>query len=331
MKNSIDSSRAAQASPAPSAIRAALANYDLGRVEKIEALPTSGNFSYIITAGLPQPTKYFLRLCPDRDPRWRSAEEIAAEIELIEHVRTAGFPTPAPLKDKSGQTVISLGRRHGYLREFVDGAPRPDPNRAEVARFGETVGWLHSLTANYRPRHRRDHIFDLAETRRHFQEKKAAILASNFSDSEQFVAQLEAALAALDFPADLPRGMIHEDLGKRHVLWRGNKVVALIDFDRAYFGPLLLDLGQACRGWCFVDNWRRWSDENFRALLAGYQQRRKLTEREKRCLPEAMKFGILERALSFCLRFIEVSEEPTDEEFARDCIFRQIALVPGKY
>lgn len=330
MKNPIDSSHAAQSSPAPSAIRAVLANYDLGRIEKIEALPTSGNFSYIITASLFQPTKYFLRLCPDGGPRWRSPEEITAEIELIEHVRAAGFPTPAPLKNKTGQKVISLGRRHGYLREFVDGAPQLEPNREQVTRFGETVGWLHSLTQNYHPNHRRDHVFDLAETRRHFQEKKAAILASNFRDKKKFVAQLEATMAALDFPADLPRGMIHEDLGKRHVLWRENKVVALIDFDRSYFGPLVLDLGQAGRGWCFVDNWQRWSNENFRAVLAGYQQRRRLTAREKQYLPAAIKFGILERALSFCFRFIEVTHDREDERFARDSLFRQIDLVPGK-
>jgi len=66
-----------------------------------------------------------------------------------------------------------------------------------------------------------------------------------------FVIKFEKEISNLSFPKELPQGMIHEDLGKRHVLWQNNKISGILDFDRCYYGKLILDLGQAVRGWCF--------------------------------------------------------------------------------
>ena len=120
----------------------------------------------------------------------------------------------------------------------------------------------------------------------------------------------------LNFPNNLPSGAIHEDLGKRHILWQKNKIIAIVDFDRSYYGKLILDLGEACRGWCFIDNWKKWSNKNFQALINGYQNKRKLTQLEKKYLVDAVKFGILERSLAFCLRFIQETKDSEDKEYA---------------
>ena len=78
----------------------------------------------------------------------------------------------------------------------------------------------------------------------------------------------------------------------------------------------MLDLGQALRGWCFVNDWTKWSDRNFRAFIGGYQSERKLTATEKKYFVDAIKFGILERALAFCSRFVFVKKNKDDEYYA---------------
>ncbi len=141
------------------------------------------------------------------------------------------------------------------------------------------------------------------------------------------MAKLEKELFALSFSEELPQGLIHEDLGRRHVLWQNNKISCILDFDRCYYGQLVLDLGQAIRGWCFIDDWQKWSNQNLAALLKGYSQKRGLTNLEKEHLFEAVKFGLLERGLSFCLRFIEVSQASSDEEFARQSVFDLLKIL----
>jgi homoserine kinase type II len=293
-----------------------LKEYDIGKVKKIKSVPTSGNITFLIDTVL---GKYILRLCPKGD-RWRSREEIAAELELIDYLKKHKFPAPCPIAKKTGEIIIEHKNKFGYLRKYNPGKATLKPNIKQVNEFGKTVGWFHSLIGDYKTKHKREHIWDLDTTKKYFLELKEAILKSNFPKADDFVAGLEKELSNLSFPNELPRGMIHEDLGKRHILWKNNKISCILDFDRCYYGKLILDLGQAIRGWCFTDNWQKWSNKNLEALLNGYFQKRKLTNLEKKYLFDAVKFGVLERGFAFCLRFIEATQDPEDSDFAHNML-----------
>jgi len=238
-------------------------------------------------------------------------------LELIDYLNKHHFPAPCPITKKDGELIIEYENKSGYLRKYDSGQAILEPNLKQVEEFGRTLGWFHSLIEGYRTKHKREHLWDLKATQENFLEVKDSILKSNFPKADDFVAKLEKELFALSFSDRLPKGMIHEDLGRRHVLWQNNKISCILDFDRCYYGQLVLDLGQALRGWCFVNDWHQWSNQNLRALLEGYGQKRKLTDLEKEYLFQAVKFGVLERALAFCLRYIGISQMPSDEQFAR--------------
>jgi homoserine kinase type II len=290
-----------------------LQNFNFRDVLSVEPMLTSGNVSYIITTSL---GKYFLRLSPDKGPRFRSINEIHSEIELLYHLGKNHFPVLFPIKGKDERIIISVKNHNGYIRRFTEDNSKENPNLNQIEEFGRALGRFHSLTQNFNTKSERKHIFDLEKTKEFFKEDAKYIMNSNFNNKEKFISRVNLALFSIDFPEYLPSGMIHEDLGKRHILWNKNKISAIIDFDRTYFGKLILDLGQACRGWCFTDNWTKWSNENFKHLIKGYSKRRKLTEIEKRYLVDAIKFGIVERAISFSLRFIGTTGDPEDEEYA---------------
>jgi homoserine kinase type II len=287
-----------------------LQRYDLGLVKKIKPIATSGNISFLIEA---DSGKYFLRLCPEGQ-RWRSKEEIASELELIAHLNKNSFPAPKPIADKEGKTVIEYKNKFGYLREYDLGREKIKPTIKQVNEFGRILGWYHRLIEGYQTKNKRNHFWDLKTTQANFSEDKKIILKSSFREKEKFVNCLQKELSSLSFSDKLPKGMIHEDLGKRHVLWKNGKISCIIDFDRCYYGQLVLDLGQALRGWCFI-NWQKWSNDSLTALLKGYSQERKLTDLEKKHLFRAVKFGILERGLSFALRST-ATHDSADEDFA---------------
>ena len=290
-----------------------LKDYDLGKIKKIKPLATSGNITFLILA---RTGKFILRLCP-RGIRWRSKKEILAELELIEYLLKNGFPAPKPVIKRNGQRVINWRNHFGYLKEYCKGKVILKPNLEQIQEFGKVVGWLHSLTENYKTRHQRKHIWDLKETKKWFyQDNKKKILNSNFKNAEEFIIRFEEEINSISFPSGLPEGMIHEDLRKQHILWRNNKITCVLDFDRCYYGLLILDLGQAIRSWCFVNNWSKWSNGNLKAFLKGYIIKRKLKNIEKEYLFLAIKFAVLERALSFCLRYFEETKDKEDEKFA---------------
>jgi len=303
-----------------------LSDFDLGKIKKIEPLATSGNISYLIKTNK---NIFFLRLC-STGPRWRSKKEIMAEIELLEYLKAKNFPVIVPFKSKNEEKIISWSKHYGYIRKFVVANAKLNPSVAEIKKFGKVIGKFHNLVKNFKTKNKRQHIFGLVETQKCFKQKKGEILKSDFKNKKEFVARFEKEIFSLNFPKSLVKGMIHEDLGKRHVLWQGSKITAIVDFDRSYFGFLILDLGEAIRGWCFTNNWQKWNDKKFKALLGGYQRKRKLTKIEKQYLFDAIKFAVLERALSFCLRYIHVTEDKADEKFALDSVFKQINLIPNK-
>lgn len=294
-----------------------LSSYDLGSINQIKPLVTSGNIAYMVETGK---GKFFLRLCPT-GPRYRSKGEVAAELELIDHLLQNKFPAPVPVVNKDGEIITSWKGHYGYLRYYIEAEAILEPTITEVEEFGKVLGWLHRLVEGFKTKNKRTHIFDLSQTLKHFRLNKNRILKSNFKNSDQFVAKVEKELSQLEFPLDLPLGMIHEDLGKRHALWKKSKIICLVDFDRSYYGQLVLDVGQSVRGWCFVKDWSKWSNNNFQALISGYQSKRLLTDLEKKCLPEAIKFGVIERGIAFCLRYIEVTQDPEDEDFAYKSAF----------
>ncbi len=296
-------------------IKVIWSSFALPAIEQIKRMDASGNIFWLIGAG---GQKYLLRLSPAEEPRYRSPEEISAEVELLDYLVENNFPVEKPIKDKNGQAVITFGKHAGYLRKYTEGVFEENPSLAKIEKFGRLLGRFHLAVENFKTKNNREHIWDLKETKKNFIDDKTLILESNFTDKEKFVKVFEREINALDFPDELPQGTIHEDLGTRHVLWEKEEIVSVIDFDRCYYGKLVLDLGQACRGWC-LENDQRWNNGKFKALIGGYREKRELAPLEKTCLADAIKFGILERSLSFCLR--SISGQKSLEEYARQSLF----------
>lgn len=244
-------------------LRRILQNYELEKITKIKPVATSGNITFLITTNT---GKFILRLCP-KGVRRRSKEEILAELEIIDYLLKNGFPAPKPIIKKNGQRVINWENHFGYLKEYIQGKLILNPNLKQVQKFGETVGWLHNLTENYKTQYQRKHIWDLEETKKWFYQDKKKILNSNFKKADKFIAKFEKEINFIFFPSELPKGIIHEDLRKQHILWQDDKIICVLDFDRCYYGFLILDLGQAIRSWCFSNNWTKWKNENLKSFL----------------------------------------------------------------
>lgn len=249
-------------------IRNILKKYNLGVIKKIEPLATSGNITYIISTNS---NKYFFRISPSGE-RWRSHGEIEAELELIDYLSKKGIPVINAELQKNREMIIELDNKFGYLRKYNKATEILDPNPEHLKEFGKVLGKYHKAIEGYKTRNPRKHIWDLEETKKNFKQDKEIILKSSFLQKEKFIERFEKEISLLDFPENLLHGTIHEDLGKRHVLWHEDKIIGIIDFDRCYFGKLVLDLGQACRGWCFINDWSGWSSENFKTILKEYQK-----------------------------------------------------------
>lgn len=115
--------------------------------------------------------------------------------------------------------------------------------------------------------------------------------------------RLEAGFAMIDVPPELPRGLTHGDLFRDNVLWEGETLSAAIDWESAAWDTLAYDLAVAILAWCVGDDFD-WALA--RAMLAGYEAERPLSELEARslrdlCRAAALRFTVT-RITDFHLR-----------------------------
>ena len=86
----------------------------------------------------------------------------------------------------------------------------------------------------------------------------------------------------------LPAGLVHGDLFRDNVLWAGDSVAALLDFESAFRGPLAYDLAVLLLSWCYGD---AFEPDLARAMVHGYESVRPLEAAEKRALYTETLFG----------------------------------------
>ncbi|HEX6244545.1 MAG TPA: phosphotransferase, partial [Polyangiales bacterium] len=160
-----------------------------------------------------------------------------------------------------------------------------------VERVGVALGAAHRAGLSFAVQ--REGRFRLEDVARLLSQADAAgrpELAAPIARLRALHAEVAAALTG-PFQA-LPRGVIHGDLFRDNVLWEGDRIVALLDWESASHGVLAYDVAVTLLAWCCGD---QLDFELGRKLVDGYRRERELSELEWSGLWWTMRLA--------CLRF----------------------------
>ena len=211
-------------------------------------------------------------------------------IELMTHLSAAGMDCPIPVAARDGQVLHQLAGRTCAIFSFLDGTFSRFPNLLKCRALGASLAELHIKSQGV-SRHRANALGPASwKPLLHSIGADADILAEGMHDT--ITARLQQIL--MDWPTDLPHGIIHADLFPNNVLFVGDKLTGLIDFYFACEDILAYDIGICLNSWCFE------ADGSFnmtksRALVQGYESVRHLSTAEKQAIPvlaagSAMRF-----------------------------------------
>jgi Ser/Thr protein kinase RdoA (MazF antagonist) len=239
---------------------------------------------------------------------------------VTEHLAARGLTAPRLVHTSDGQGVAhDTDGRWWRLSTYVEGETHDavrSPVQAEqgarmLARFHKAMGDIE---------HRFESAHPLHDTEGHLRRlREAAALpahAEALATVAQEVAEVEAQLARLLLPPDLPRRVVHGDPKISNVLFQGDTAVALLDLDTCTRHSVLVDLGDAVRSWCrdgHEDERQHFLLDRFEAILRGYAaEGPPLTPAECDHLGRAGRLITLELASRFLRDVLE------DEYFAWD-------------
>jgi len=189
--------------------------------------------------------RYILRRRPADmvNPSW-----IAYEHALRNFLADRGFPAPPVVPARTGRTWVTLAGSTFEMSCVLPGTMVAAPDQAQLHQAGQTLAEYHQLGRQfYHPGKgdfvREDHIwilqplldqlFELTEDQRQRNE-----LARLQETLDQVAQQLDSGLYA-----SLEHSVIHGDFHPGNVLFQGERVSGVVDYDYASRGAVLRDIG----------------------------------------------------------------------------------------
>jgi homoserine kinase type II len=231
--------------------------------------------------------------------------DVKRELDLILFLRKHAFPCPQPLADIRNHHYRELSGKYVTLYRWIDGKPalgdRLTPVRLETV--GRALADLHTVTKSYKKgienRFGYERIASIyGEIRRRLPSYFRRITRTLDDEVEYLRHYLES---------KLPKGIIHGDLFPDNLLFRGDKLVAVLDFEAASRGKFIFDLATAVNALCC--DGQSYSLPKFEALIAGYESLRPLSLAEWDAFPNELRLSALRftitRLHDFFLRAVE--------------------------
>jgi homoserine kinase type II len=218
----------------------------------------------------------------------KSEIEVKREQDLLSFLRKHGFPCPVPLTDRNNRHYRDCGGKPLSLYKYIDGrtVDPEDVTLGQLENVGRVLADLHILGKAYKKG---------VENRFGF-ERVAEIYFDVRSRLPQYFKKITRVLdEEIEYlnhylEGKLPKGIIHGDLFADNLMFKGEKVVAVLDFEAACRGKFIFDLATAVNALCF-ESTHGYSLKKFEALLGGYEALRTLSLAEWDAFPNELRFA----------------------------------------
>ncbi|MBU6268504.1 MAG: homoserine kinase [Sphingomonadales bacterium] len=203
-------------------------------------------------------------------------------LGLLDHLAAHDCPVPRTIHDRAGASYRLLDGKAVALIEFLPGVSVSQPTPEQARAVGGALARVHLAAAD----------FGMARANGMGPEAWRELLGQCGREGLESIhpelagiVQPQLAALAAQWPQRLPRGVIHADLFPDNVLMLGDRVTGLIDFYFACTDILAYDVAVTHTAWCFDASGARFLPEVSRALLAGYEAVRPLSDAERAALP----------------------------------------------
>lgn len=207
-------------------------------------------------------------------------EDLPFFLGLMGWLADHGFSCATPMTDRAGQALKRVRGKPCAIVSFLPGLSVRRPSVAHCRAAGEGLAELHLAARGFQGRR----VNDLG------QGDWAPMFVSLKADAERLkpglAAVIEDDLAHLAdaWPRGLPQGVIHADYFPDNVFFQSGRFAGAIDFYFACDDALAYDIAIALNAWCFEPD-GSFNVTAARALVAGYEARRPLSEAERAALP----------------------------------------------
>lgn len=248
-----------------------LSRYDIG-AKRCRLLSSCVNDIYVVDGR----ERYVLRVSRQG---WRTIDDIAWEIDLLDHIATSEVHASLPVRDTAGEALIRLnapeGERLAVLFTFAPGSSRRGEDDYPKA-YGTAVARLHNAIDGFHSSHDRFEL-DLTHLVDQPLELVLPFIAERTEDAP-YVADLANRVRTelAQIVEGLEWAPCHGDLTGGNAYRDADDTFTFFDFDGGGFGWRAYEL--SVFRWSTRAYETQRSDEKWMAFLEGYRDEREIAE-----------------------------------------------------
>lgn len=193
-------------------------------------------------------------------------------LTLMAHFSDHGMPTAHPIADLHGDYVRVLKDKPAAIVRRLEGHNVLTPTTTHCAAVGHALAQMHVVGESFNgvltnPR-------GIA-----WSEQTAVRILDQLSKDDQQLLKYEINYRKQLSPSKLPHGVIHADLFRDNVMFKGHALTGIIDFYYACNDYLLYDLAVTVNDWCSLENGDL-DIELYNALIDAYRTEREFQQQE---------------------------------------------------
>lgn len=232
-------------------------HFEVAVPERIEPIAIGlANHNYLVHA---DDRKNVIRFLAQHSP-----SVVENDLAIARQLNEIDLAAPEYLKAQDGSAIFSQSAHAVVVYPYLDGEVPRNSSPELVAELGRVLALFH-MTVKQLPKPRKNWL---------------SLAVSTDDDTWKELR---------DTP--LPSGILHGDFHSYNVLVDSSAkqtITALLDFEEAGEGQLLLDVGRTILADCVSDDVMQLDQKLIAIFLTGYQTVRRLTPAEEKFLPAAI-------------------------------------------
>ncbi|MDG2003663.1 MAG: homoserine kinase [Novosphingobium sp.] len=256
-------------------------NFDVGELISAKGIAEGvSNSNWLVETRNPgfDASRFILTMYENRV----ETDDLPFFLGLLDHLAERGCPVPRTIHDRENRPYRFHDGKALALIEFLPGVSVSKPSPAQAHAVGHALAQIHLAAADFTSK--RKNSMGLDASRELLNACGEEGLASIDPRLPDIVGHCLPELAA-GWPTDLPVSVIHADLFPDNVLMLGDQVSGLIDFYFACNDITAYDVAVTHAAWCFSEDGSQFNSAISEALLAGYEEVRRLEPGERAALP----------------------------------------------
>jgi len=277
-----------------------LSKYNIGKIQKHEEIKEGiENTNYLIQT---EKGKFILTLYEKRVDE----KDLPFFISLMRNLFDKKFPSPEPIINKNGNYISEIFDKKAAVVSFLDGKAKLILNPLDCYEVGVYTAKLHLITKNLVSK--RKNKLSVKSWREIYNrvKKDCSKIHPNLSNTiEKNLNEIE-----MDWPKNIPSGIIHADLFPDNIFFKKNKLSGIIDFYFSCNDYYAFEIAICLNALCFEGKNENLSFNVTKAkkFIDGYSSVRNLTDDEKKSLKVLCKGAAIRFLLTRVFDYLNLIE-----------------------